>query len=256
MTTKGKYPAGELCLAQRKDEPGPCQTARNSCTAHCNAKRSDGGRCARRPDGPSLRCGRHGGKSPKGRAHPRYKDGGHSKYTLPPGILERYQLHIEDPELTHHRSLVAMYDALLDNIFEEWDKSPSLEEWKALKVAVDKLTRAMDSGDTVGLLEAISDIEAYVEQGISKAAKRKELVRIGEARRKAAAAESKRKFLESKVYTPEQVALFSEQVGLVVQKYLPEELYIDFYNDFARLIGSREIKLDDDGGDFSDEAPD
>ncbi len=91
----------------------------------------------------------------------------------------------------------------------------------------------------------------------SKAAKRAELVRIGEARRKAAAAESKRKYIESQVYTPEQVALFSERVGLVVQKYLPEELYIDFYNDFARLIGSREINLDDpDGGDFSDEAPD
>jgi hypothetical protein len=253
VTQKGRYPKDALCLAQRKGEDGPCQNLRNTCTRHCGGDRSDGGRCARRPDGPSLRCARHGGRSPKGRAHPNYRHGGESKYAIPEGILERYQRHLEDPELTHHRSLIALYDALIDNIFDEWEKIPSLEQWEVLKSQVEKLRRARDSGDTVRLLEAISDIEDLVKKGASKAAKRKELREIGEARRRAASDETKRKLIESQTYTEEQVAMFGEQVAMLVRKYLPRELLIDFYNDYARLIGSREINLDDpDGGDFLD----
>jgi hypothetical protein len=250
---KGDYPPDERCLAWRKGEEGPCQNPRNSCTAHCNGVRSDGGRCARRPDGPSLRCARHGGRARKGPAHPNYKGKGRSKYAIPNDLLARFQRHLEDSALTSNHALIAMYDTLIDNVFDELEQVPSLQQWKTLRAQVEKLRSARDSGDTVRLLEAISDIQHIVDQGVDKAAKRAELVRVGEARRRAANAETKRKLIEEETYTQEQVAMFGEQVATLVKKYLPRDLLVAFYNDYARLTGSREINLDDpDGDDLSD----
>lgn len=48
----------------------------------CGARTRAGGNCRRGPRGKSKRCHLHGGKSLRGRAHPRFKHGHYSKYTM------------------------------------------------------------------------------------------------------------------------------------------------------------------------------
>ena len=74
--SKEDYPPEEKCLAQRADEPNPCQNARRSCELHCNAnlRKKPGQRCAQWPMA-NGRCRIHGGKSLKAGAHPGFRDG-------------------------------------------------------------------------------------------------------------------------------------------------------------------------------------
>jgi hypothetical protein len=48
----------------------------------CGAKTRAGGRCQNMPMQLGGRCRMHGGASPKGEAHPRYKHGKYSKYRV------------------------------------------------------------------------------------------------------------------------------------------------------------------------------
>lgn len=46
----------------------------------CGARTRAGGNCRRRPAPDRRRCNLHGGKSPRGAEHPRFKHGRYSKY--------------------------------------------------------------------------------------------------------------------------------------------------------------------------------
>jgi hypothetical protein len=70
-------------------------------------------RCKRRRSPGSGYCIYHGGRVPKGGAHPNFKDGGRSRY-MPPPLVENYERYFNDPDLTHHRDSIALVDVLVD----------------------------------------------------------------------------------------------------------------------------------------------
>lgn len=86
-------------------------------------------------------CYHHGGKSPKGLAHPSTKSGRYSKY-LPARLAERYEAALTDPDLLALRDEIALTDADVGRILEHLDTDePTDPEDRKLWLAVNEANR-------------------------------------------------------------------------------------------------------------------
>jgi hypothetical protein len=83
-------PAPPVAGADPSGDPGVGKQAATGGAAACGAKKRDGSRCRKRPAVGRTRCRLHGGESPRGANHPRFKNGRYSRY-LPKGLRDKYE---------------------------------------------------------------------------------------------------------------------------------------------------------------------
>ena len=108
----------------------------------CGAKTRQGKTCARSPSKGQRRCKLHGGAShPGGPSHHLFKDGRYSKF-LPAGIAERYEASLRDPDLLSARSDIALLDARLKILCEQFLTGECFEVWQSLSEAWGELQSA------------------------------------------------------------------------------------------------------------------
>jgi hypothetical protein len=105
----------------------------------CNAKaKSSGEQCRRRAVAGRNVCTVHGGKTPRGPAHPNYKHGKHSK-VLPAHMREGYERAITDEELVSLRAELAVIDARVRDLLKRADAGDSGKRWKELQAQMKRV---------------------------------------------------------------------------------------------------------------------
>jgi len=199
-------------------------------------------RCKRRRSPGSGYCIFHGGRAPKAAAHPGFRDGRRSKY-MPQGMLENYERHLDDPELTHHRSNIAIVDAALDELFESYSYGSNPGTWKAVRKEYSRMKAAHDAGDRRKAREHFEALGLLVEKGHAHAQQSLTLLRLLEARRKHAAAETKRRLAEERVFTLEQAAAYYSALGSAARRWFghDRERLTGFLNDVMAIGGEASV---------------
>ena len=169
--------------------------------------RQSGERCRRRRSPGSEYCILHGGRVPKGGAHPNFKDGSRSRY-MPKGMLENFERVFNDPELAHHRGSIALLDALIDEAFAEYEEGGTPELWRSLKAAWRRAEGARAGGDAARLGAALDEVGLLIGRGADQARRPKRISDLLERRRKHADAETKRRLSEEGVFTYDMAAAY------------------------------------------------
>ncbi len=195
------------------------------------------------------RCKKHGGSTPKGAAHPNFKDGRRSKYaSMPQHLRERYEKALGDPELTHHRGQIAMVDAALDDFFAEYDAGASPELWKQVKAEYRKVKVANNAGDRHKAREHFEALGLIIGEGYGRSQQSLTLLRLLEARRRHADSETKRHLSESMTFSYEMAYTYYTALGTAARRWFghDQERLTGFLNEITAISG--ESGLDTTGG--------
>jgi hypothetical protein len=200
--------------------------------------RQSGERCKRRHSPGSEYCIFHGGRAPKGGAHPNFKHGKHSKYRPPPELLENFEAFLRDPELAHHRNSVAILDAMLQDLFDNYDSAASPALWRKLRSAWGQAEAAREAGDERAWRAAHGEVGLIIERGVAQSGREGRAVSLLEQRRRHADSELKRETAEKHTWTYEEAAAFYIALGEAVRKHVPDrEQLTRIDQDLAALVG-------------------
>ncbi len=139
-------------------------SGKRRCTA--KSKRS-GKRCANWAIKGRRTCRMHGGKSPRGRDHPSYKHGLHTK-SLPERYRARYGEHLVDDRVFSLDPEVALIQTRMDELLAGLDVDGHVALWIKLKAACDELQRATKSKEHDSARNAIGAVCSLVDRGRSE----------------------------------------------------------------------------------------
>jgi hypothetical protein len=175
-------------------------------------------RCKRRRSPGSGYCIYHGGRVPKGGAHPNFKDGRRSRY-MPPPLMENYERYFNDLELTHHRDSIALVDVMVEEALEDWEDGGTPELWRGLKAAWRRVEKARAGGDAAWLGQALDETGLLIERGAKQTQRTTRVVNLLEQRRKHAAAETKRLLSEEGNFTYEMAAAYYGAMAAAARRH-------------------------------------
>lgn len=131
----------------------------------CGAKTKSGGICTRPPAKGRTRCRNHGGASPRGVDHPRFKHGMHSKAVAELG--ERVEAAVDDPALLDMRRPIAVTDWVAGNLKQRLDERDTFELRKRLASLVHRLSGELSDASKEAR-DTVSEIISVLEDGIAE----------------------------------------------------------------------------------------
>jgi hypothetical protein len=195
-------------------------------------------RCKRRRSPGSEYCIYHGGRVPKGGAHPNFKDGRRSRY-MPPPLLENYEHYLAESKLTHHRDSIALVDAMVEEALEDWEGGGTPELWRGLEAAWRKVEKARAGGDEARQGKALDETGLLIERGARQTQRTTRVVNLLEQRRKHAAAETKRRLTAGGMFTYEMAAAYYTALGAAARKHFSHDrkALTAFLNDITAIAG-------------------
>ncbi len=129
----------------------------------CGAKTRNGSTCTQRSM-PNGRCRMHGGKSPNGIAHARFKHGRYSQF-IPARMLENYQAAQNDVELLALRDEIALLDSRLLDVLKRVDTGESGQVWRELKATYQMLRAAQAKDDRDAARDHARKLGELIEHG-------------------------------------------------------------------------------------------
>ena len=98
---------------------------RKICGARAHSTQSP---CRRQPLRGRARCSRHGGKAPRGQAHPAYVHGQQARY-IPEALLEDFKEAYNDPEYAMLRRQIALNTAYEDELLRQVETGEGFVAW-------------------------------------------------------------------------------------------------------------------------------
>ncbi len=199
--------------------------------------RQSGQPCKRRRSPGSEFCIFHGGRAPKGGAHPNYKHGNRSKYRPPANLSENFESFLRSSELAHHRNSVAIVDSMLQDLFDNYDSAASPALWRQLRAAWNRAEISREAGDEQEWRLAHEEVGLIIERGVAQAGRERQAVALLEQRRRHADSELKRETAEANTWTFEEATAFYVALGDAVRRRCSEEQIIAIENDLAALVG-------------------
>ncbi len=104
---------------------------------------------------PNGRCRMHGGKAPKGVAHPSTIHGRYSK-DLPVRLADRFQASQADPDLLNLKLEIALLDARLEELIGRLDVDGAGSQWGYVAMIHAAMNQAVDD-DSIDELKALVD---------------------------------------------------------------------------------------------------
>ncbi len=244
LVPKGEGQKHELLLydkrhPERDDEGRPLFAVRaEDSVPVCGSPKTNGHYCEQTARYPNGRCHSHGGPSRKGVAHPNYDHGRNSKYQMPAKVIERYERFITDPELTHHRSAIAQIEALIDELWENYEEGAGPELWRELQKVWVRCKTANNTNDRVTAKRHFEELGYIIENGVRHSSQSERILRHLAERRKQADSETRRKLSESMVYTVEEAHTFYIALGAAVRKHVKDpETMNAILNDIYAIAG-------------------
>src|SRR5918994_4430570 len=138
-------------------------------------------RCKRRRSRGSEYCIFHGGRAPKGGAHPAFKDGRRSRY-MPAELFEHFNRFVNDPKITHHHESIALIDVLIQEAWDAFEDGGTPELWRDLRTAWRRVEKARANGNSARLGEALDRVGHLIEQGAEQIDRHVRILKLLEGR--------------------------------------------------------------------------
>jgi hypothetical protein len=200
-------------------------------------------RCKRRRSPGSDYCIFHGGRVPKGGAHPGFKHGKRSRY-MPSGLFEHFDRFVNDPKIAHHRKSIAQIDAMVEEAWENYEVGGTPQLWRKLKSAWRKVEKARAGHDTVGFRETLDEVGGLIGRGADQIQRMDRIVKLLDQRRKHADSELKRRQAEERTFTHEEAAAFYKGLGEAVRKHIKDhKARKAIMNDIAAIAGKADVDV-------------
>ncbi len=156
----------------------------------CQGKnRRTGGPCKANAIAGRQFCRVHGGKVPRGVAHPNFRHGRRSK-DLVANLQERYEEALSDGKILDLTDEIALSDAYLAEVLRSGESG---KRWKDVKKALAALEETMRPADTSAVASKLSVMRKVVEGGVEDWAHRDEVMRRLDQRRRLVESENKRR---------------------------------------------------------------
>lgn len=218
-------------------QPAPTPVEKGYPHGRCTAKsKQSGQRCKNRPSPGMTVCRIHGGATPRGIAAPTFKHGKYSKH-LPSRLIERYNDAVDDPALLEMRHEIALLDARLTDILGRVDTGESGTAWRGIQSAYNDLRKALSSGNSEMVSNALFDLNAHIEKGHSDYAAWHEIHSLMEQRRKLVESEQKRLQTMDQMITAEQAIAYATAVLSSVKAHVTDRKVLNEISiDIQRLV--------------------
>lgn len=207
--------------------------------------RQSGLPCKRRRSPGSEYCIFHGGRVPKGGAHRNFKHGKRSKYMIAPEIFERFNIYLNDPELTHHRDSVALLDAMIQEALDDFESGGTPELWRNLKATWRRVEKARKAGDGARLGEALDRVGLLIDRGARDIQGHVRVMKLLDERRKHASAETKRRLAEENTFTYETAVAYYTALATAARKHFShdQEALNAYIDEVVAIAGRAEINV-------------
>lgn len=205
----------------------------------CQAKaKSTGEQCKRRAVNGKRVCTVHGGLTPGGLASPNLKTGRYSKY-LPAQLQDRYQEAVSDPDILSLNEDVALLRSLVFKHLESMSTGDTHPSWKLAYSALQKLKKAIATGDAVDLLAAMEEIEAVITPNYRAAVAEDKVT--GYIDQLGRIADKERRLLidRQQVITVERMMLMITAIAAIVKQHVDDRNTLrDIQTDIQGLLVS------------------
>jgi len=219
---RGQVPEGERCKGMSRQSKQPCKRRRSPGSDYCIF---------------------HGGRAPKGGAHPGFKHGRRSSY-MPAELFEYFNNFANDPEIAHHRKSIAQIDAMVEEAWDDYEEGGTPQLWRKLKTAWRKVEKARAGRDAAGLWETLDEVGRLIGRGAEQTQRMDRIVKLLDQRRKHANSELKRRQAEERTFTYEEAAAYYTALGEAVRKHVQDpKVRKAIMNDIAAIAGRAEIDV-------------
>lgn len=205
----------------------------------CQAKaKSTGEQCKRRAVNGKRVCTVHGGLTPGGLASPNLKTGRYSKY-LPAQLQDRYQEAVSDPDILSLNEDVALLRSLVFKHLESMSTGDTHPSWKLAYSALQKLKKAIATGDAGDLLTAMEEMEAVITPNYRAAVAEDKVT--GYIDQLGRIADKERRLLidRQQVITVERMMLMITAIAAIVKQHVDDRNTLrDIQTDIQGLLVS------------------
>lgn len=183
------------------------------------------------------RCHKHGGKTPKGIAHPNLTDGANSEY-IPKPLLATYERAMRDPDLLALNKEIALLKARRDQLLTRVDSGETGKNWGAMrdqlkevdqasKLSAAAKTKKEKDAATKKFKESIYVMDTLVTRGQNDYAAWAEIGDVLETIRKLSETEAKRRERMRAIIPIEQALWTFRQLSTANRDVIMEHPDID-----------------------------
>jgi hypothetical protein len=183
----------------------------------------------------SKRCMKHGGKSLKGIASPRWKNGLRSKY-MPKALGARFNAAMADPELLKLEKDVGLVEARLLELIHRVEEAGAAQLWRNVQAAFSEFQDALRGGDKAVVAVALNDLGDRINRGAADWQTWGEIMQVIEQRRKLIDSIHKHEVQSAEIVTlTEAQVLFSGMAHLVREHVKDKQALRAIAEGFAKL---------------------
>lgn len=203
----------------------------------CGAKTRDGDPCKNPPMRGAKRCRMHGGKSPRGLAHPSTKHGRRS-IDLPTRMLADYEAERGDPDLLNLSDSIAVTRARRSDLFRQLEQSGSASLFLDLLATWQQFERAQRAKDGEAMSVALQEVGRLIKRGATDASKWREIMALQEQERKLVESEQKRRVAMNTMLTAEKGQLLVRALLASVNSHVSDKSVLAAIgSDIMELVG-------------------
>jgi len=171
-------------------------------------------------------CHWHGGRSPRGLAHPSTKTGRFSK-DLPTRMLASYQAALADPEMLALHEELAVVTAREADLIARVDTGEAGAVWQGMRKALADFRTAQRREDGAGAASALREMERLVDVGAADYRAWAELLTTIEARRRLVDTERRRLEAAQQMITTERAMLLVAALVDAVRRHVDDRAVLD-----------------------------
>lgn len=205
--------------------------------AICGAHRRNGYPCLKPPMVNRNRCELHGGKSPRGVAHPRFTTGTYSK-DMPSRMAERYNQAMKDEKLLELKGDIALVEARIADLLTRVDTGESGETWRRLDKTYNDMRKASTDHNQAKFVMYLNDVGNLIKKGLHDYAAWDEVFRGVKTKQRLAESEHKRMVALKQTMTAEQAAGMLGFVINTIRKHIYEQVELKSANVLLSAISA------------------
>jgi len=112
-------------------------------------------------------CKNHGGMSPAGIEHGRYKHGRYAK-NVPTNLKQRLEELSESPELMGMQSEIVLLQVRIDELLSQLDKGGSVVAWQNVRDISNEMMIAVNSSDVDLMKNALTNLRSVVTKQVGQ----------------------------------------------------------------------------------------
>jgi hypothetical protein len=183
------------------------------------------------------RCRIHGGKSPRGVAHPRFSTGTYSK-DVPSRLQAKYEAALKDEKLLELKEETAIVQARIADLLTRVDTGESGETWRQLDKTYNDMRKASNDHNQAKFVSLLNDLGGLIKKGRSDYDAWDEVFRSVKTKQRLAEAEHKRMVALKQTMTAEQANAMVGFIIATIKKHSYEQFDVKSANVLMAAISA------------------